>query len=127
VSILSCVTDRNTDLRGTVSVLPGDTVPEAAPAFITTPVLALLARFLPDRTPLVREAWHVDDAAAQITLDTISTRSHVSCRLCHVQTTRVHSRYTRTVADVPWGAYAVRLHLRVRKFFCDKPTLTMSH
>jgi transposase len=41
-----------------------------------------------------------------------------------VQTTRVHSRYTRTVADVPWGAYAVRLHLCVRKFFCDNPTCT---
>ena len=38
-----------------------------------------------------------------------------------MQTTRVHSRYTRTVADVPWGAYAVRLRLRVRKFFCDNP------
>ena len=25
------------------------------------------------------------------------------------------------MADVPWGAYAVRLQLRVRKFFCDNP------
>jgi transposase len=103
-------------------VLPGDTVHEEEPAFVSTPVLALLARFLPDRTTLALEAWHVDDAAAQITLDTISTHSQVSCPLCHVQTTRVHSRYTRTVADVPWGAYAVRLQLRVRKFFCDHPT-----
>ena len=103
-------------------MLPGNTVHEEEPAFISTPVLALLARFLPDMTTLALEAWHVDDAAAQIILDTISTHSHDSCPLCHVQTTRVHSRYTRTVADVPWGAYAVRLHLRVRKFFCDNPT-----
>jgi len=102
-------------------VLPGNTVHEEEPAFVSTPVLALLARFLPDRTALALAAWHVDDAAAQIILDTISTHSHGSCPLCHVQTTRVHSRYTRTVADVPWGAYAVRLHLRVRKFFCDNP------
>jgi hypothetical protein len=91
-------------------------------AFVSTPVLALLARFLPERTTLALEAWHVDDAAAQSTLDMISPHSQVSCPLCHGQTTRVHSRYTRTVADVPWGAYAVRLPLRVRKFFCDHPT-----
>lgn len=50
-----------------------------------------------------------------------STHACVPCPLCDVQTTRVHSRYTRTVADVPWSAYAVRLRLRVRKFFCDNP------
>ena len=50
-----------------------------------------------------------------------STHACVPCPLCDVQTTRVHSRYTRTVADLSWGAYAVRLQLRVRKFFCDHP------
>ena len=90
-------------------------------AFVTTPVLALLARFLPDRTTLSLEAWHVDDVAAQITLEVAATPARVPCPLCHVQTTRVHSRYTRTVADLSWGAYAVRLQLRVRKFFCDHP------
>jgi len=30
----------------------------------------------------------------------------------------VHSRYTRSVADLPWAGYAVRLILHVRKFFC---------
>jgi len=25
------------------------------------------------------------------------------------------------VADLPWGAYAVRWQLRMRKFFCDNP------
>lgn len=103
-------------------MLPVDPIHEEALAFVATPVLALLTRFLPDRTTLALEAWHGDEAAAQITLDTISTRSQGSCPLCHVQTTRVHSRSTRTVADVPWGASAVRLHLRVRQFFCDHPT-----
>src|SRR5262249_16717775 len=63
----------------------------------------------------------VDDAAAQIMLDVTATPACVPCPLCDVQTTRVHSRYTRTVADVPWGAYAVRVQVRVRKFFCDNP------
>ena len=102
-------------------MLSVDTLHEEELAFVSNPVLALLARFLPDKTTLALEAWHVDDAAAEITLDVTSTQACVPCPLCHVQTTRVHSRYTRTVADVPWGAYAVRLHLRVRKFFCDNP------
>src|SRR5262249_32565157 len=50
-----------------------------------------------------------------------STQACVPCPLCHVQTSRVHSRYTRTLADLPWGAYVVRLQLRVRKFFCGHP------
>src|SRR6266566_167638 len=50
-----------------------------------------------------------------------ATPARVPCPLCHVQTTRIHSRYTRTLADLSWGAYAVRVQLRVRKFFCDHP------
>ena len=32
-------------------------------------------------------------------------------------TERRHSRYQRTLADLPWAGRAVRLHLRVRRFF----------
>ena len=92
-------------------------------AFVTTPVLALLARFLPDRTTLSLEAWHVDDVAAQITLEVTATHARVPCPLCDVQTTRVHSRYTRPVADVPWGAYAVRLRLRGRAGRCGSSSI----
>jgi transposase len=67
------------------------------------------------------EAWHVDDAAAAITLQVTSTQTQVPCPRCHVQTARVHSRYTRTLADLPWGPYTVCVQLRVRKFFCDHP------
>ena len=88
---------------------------------ISTPVLARLARFLPDRTTLALQAWHVDDAAAAIPLHVTSTQTCVPCPLCHIQTVRVHSRYTRILADLPWGPYAVRVQLRVRKFFCDHP------
>lgn len=33
-------------------------------------------------------------------------------------TTRVHSRYGRTLADLPWAGLPVRIRLQVRKFFC---------
>src|SRR2546430_16496794 len=97
-------------------------LPQEASPFISTPVLAFLARFLPDKTTLSLEAWHVDDAAAEITLHVPSPQASVPCPLCHVQTARVHSRYARTLADLPWSTYAVCLQLRVRKFFCDHPT-----
>jgi transposase len=88
-------------------------------AFVSTPIRTFLARFLPDRTTLTLEAGHVDDTAAQITLSVTATPARVPCPLCHVQTSRIHSRYTRTLADLPWGAYHVRIQLRVRKFFCN--------
>jgi len=68
------------------------------------------------------QGWHLDETAAQLTLQVTATRTRVRCPLCHTLTCRVHSRYTRTVADLPWGPYTVRWHLRVRKFFCDQPT-----
>jgi transposase len=95
---------------------------EEEPAFVTIPASDMLTRFLPDTTTLALETWHVDDAAAQITLHVTSTQTCVPCPLCHKQTLRVHSQYVRTVADLPWGAYHVRLQLRVRKFFCGNTT-----
>ena len=80
-------------------------MPEEDFVFVTTPVLTFLARFLPARATLSLDAWQGDDTAAQITLHVISTPSCVPCPLCHVRTSRVHSRYTRTVADLPWGRF----------------------
>ncbi|MCA1731768.1 MAG: ISL3 family transposase [Actinobacteria bacterium] len=33
---------------------------------------------------------------------------------------RVHSRYTRTLTDLPWQGIPVNVRLRVRRFFCDE-------
>jgi transposase len=70
---------------------------------------------------LALQGWHLDETAAQLTLHVTATRARVRCPLCQVLTPRVHSRYSRILADLPWGPYTVRLHLRVRKFFCDQP------
>jgi transposase len=48
-----------------------------------------------------------------------STQVIVPCPLCTKWSRRVHSWYERTLADLPWAHYQVRLHLRVRKFLCD--------
>lgn len=41
------------------------------------------------------------------------------CPSCRLPAERIHSHYQRTVADLPWADLIVRLHLLVRKFFCD--------
>ncbi len=40
------------------------------------------------------------------------------CPLCQQPSGRVHSRYRRTLADLPWSAMPVRLSVHVRRFRC---------
>jgi transposase len=53
-----------------------------------------------------------------MTLHVTSTQQVAPCPVCAVFTPRVHSRYTRTLADLPWGSTHVRWQLCVRKFVC---------
>jgi transposase len=73
---------------------------------------------LPDATTLRLDACEVDEAAAQITLAVQSTQTSAPCPLCATPARRIHSDYGRTLADLPWAQYRVRLHVRVRKWFC---------
>src|SRR5690349_1968321 len=49
------------------------------------------------------------------------TRSGASCPDCHTASHAVHSRYHRHPADLPSLGHAVRLDLRVRRFYCRNP------
>ena len=84
-------------------------------AFIATETPDVLARLLPDATTLRLTACHIDTTSAQITLLVRSTQTRVPCPLCALPARRIHSRYTRTLADLPWADYRVRFPLRVRK------------
>ncbi len=53
-----------------------------------------------------------------ITVSTSSTRSSARCPQCHHESSKVYSGYVRTVADLPFGARKVILHLDIRRFFC---------
>jgi transposase len=64
------------------------------------------------------EACEVDEATAQITVAVHSTQATAPCPLCTTPAQRIHSHYKRTLTDLPWAAYRVRLQLRVRKWFC---------
>jgi transposase len=65
----------------------------------------------------------------QITLTdgviTVLAQSHTmqaSCPACASQSSRIHSRYERTLSDLPWSGRIVRLVVQVRRFLCLKPT-----
>src|SRR2546430_10178178 len=78
----------------------------------------VFSRFLPETTSLQLNSWQLDDTATLVTLHVTATQKVVPCPGCAVFTPRVHSRYTRTLADLPWGVARVRWQLRVRKFVC---------
>jgi transposase len=48
-----------------------------------------------------------------------AARRAAPCPSCQRRSRRVHSRYDRTIADLPWGGTTVRLRLRVRRFICQ--------
>jgi hypothetical protein len=62
-------------------------------------------------------------SAAGDTVELAFTAEQVGadCPNCGQSSRRVHSRYTRTVADLPWQTQAVRLRLHVRRLFCATP------
>ena len=87
-------------------------------AFISLPATTVLPRLLPDATTLRLEACEVDATTAPLTLRVRSTLTRVSCPVCTTPARRIHSQYERTLADLPWAAYRVRLRLHVHKWFC---------
>ncbi len=55
-----------------------------------------------------------------LTLRTVSARS--VCPSCETASSRIQSRYTRTLRDLPSAGRPIRLILHVRRFFCNKST-----
>jgi transposase len=61
---------------------------------------------------------------SSLTLVVRATRTQAECPRCHRPSTRVHSYYTRRVADLPWHGVSVRLELRTRRFRCRNSLCT---
>ena len=62
---------------------------------------------------------HLAVADGLITITVVGRRTEVPCSACGALAGRVHSRYPRTLADLPWQGTRVRLAVTVRRFFCD--------
>src|SRR4051812_39855139 len=72
-------------------------------------------------TLLASSCLHVEMFVSRPNLVEIRARCRTptaSCPRCCTPSARVHSRYERTLADLPWQGVAVVLKLRVRRFFC---------
>ncbi|MDQ6645037.1 MAG: ISL3 family transposase [Chloroflexota bacterium] len=76
----------------------------------------LAAKLVPQLPGLRLDQLEIDHEKIIITLTASAPGSN--CPLCGTLATRVHSFYARTLADLPWAGYTVRLQLSVRKFHC---------
>ncbi len=75
---------------------------------------------LPCITGIELDGVTAENQVIVVRLSTVAATA--ACPLCGCHSRRVHSRYGRTLTDIPWNRITVRLHLRTRKFFCDQPT-----
>lgn len=60
----------------------------------------------------------IDGHAIRLTMHSVQVTS--ACPLCARPSSRIHSHYSRTLADLPWANVPVQIVLRVRRFFCDE-------
>ena len=80
-----------------------------------------------------------DDLRRALTLVVVSTARNAPCPECGQPSSRYHSRYWRTGADLPWAEYTVKVRVGLRKWhcrttdcrrrvFCERlPTVTRPH
>ena len=81
-----------------------------------------LAYLLPKTIPLQLNTCDLDETHTHITLFVSSTQTEARCPVCAVPARHIYSRYTRTLADLPWSGYRVTWRLRVRRLFCSQST-----
>ncbi|MBV8735864.1 MAG: transposase family protein, partial [Alphaproteobacteria bacterium] len=61
---------------------------------------------MPNKTHVRLATWSLDPVHSAITVTLQARRITACCPLCGRRSKRIHSRYERTLADLPWGAYA---------------------
>ncbi len=79
----------------------------------------LLLCLLPDATHVRLETWSLEPAHSAIIINLHARQTTAPCPLCGRRSKRVHSRYERTLADLPWGEYDTTVRLNIRRLFCD--------
>jgi transposase len=74
-------------------------------------------------TPAIRLEKIIQHPSS-LTLVVRVTRADAECPRCHRLSARVHSYYTRHIADLPWHGVAIKLELRTRRFRCKNSLCT---
>lgn len=72
---------------------------------------------LPDPSCLTLESIQVENGVIVFAARTATPSA--ACPYCGPCAERIHSRYPRTLLDLPWQANSVRVMLTIRRFFCD--------
>src|SRR4051794_13258273 len=78
--------------------------------------LSSVSALLPPSLPLRLE--QAEQQERLLTLTVVSTQEARACPVCGHPSTNVHSRYQRTLADLPVQGLRLRFHLGVRRFYC---------
>ena len=76
----------------------------------------MLDFLLPDVPGLVLTKIHYGPNRLLLFTTTISFQAN--CPLCHTASDKVHSYYTRRIADLPWADFKIELLLQTRRFYC---------
>ena len=74
---------------------------------------------LPD--PACIHLTHLEASAGCIIAHVSTTSQEACCPLCQRRSEKLHSRYARRIADLPWMGWAVQLDLHTRRFSCQNP------
>jgi transposase len=64
---------------------------------------------------------HLEIAPDHLTVVATTKRRVASCPSCGQPSARVHSRYQRHLADLPWLGTPVSIELHTRRFYCATP------
>lgn len=83
--------------------------------------MGFLQQLLPDPNQLRLESGSLDTDEQSFTLIVTSVQSEAYCPVCQAASSRIHSRYQRTLQDLPCMNYRATLLVQVRKFFCLNP------
>jgi transposase len=70
------------------------------------------------RAPVGSRLVRADFDGVTLTLAIATTAANASCPSCGYESGKIHSRYTRCLAEEPVLGRRVRLQMRVRRFFC---------
>jgi transposase len=72
--------------------------------------------------PEFLEIPHVRAWPGGVVVSAVTVQPLAACPTCGQHSRRVHSRYQRTLTDLPCSGLCVQIQLQVRRFFCEAAT-----
>ncbi len=83
--------------------------------------MEFLQCFLPSANLLRIENYDMDAASHSLSINVSSTQMIAQCPVCGEFSGRIHSRYERTISDLPFVNFTLIWLVQVCKFFCSNP------